>query len=109
MTDLSWKQYIEYSEDEYLTNSYSLVNEGCEFEQHDNKVTEQNNALLRSPLLVFDNKLEESFFSTYSTTERFENHLNETIEPSFILLNPNNNNLDFFENISEETNCSSIY
>ena len=63
MTDLSWEQYIEYSEDEHLTDSYSLVIEGCEFEQYDNdEVTEQNNALLRNSLVVFDNRLEESFF-----------------------------------------------
>ena len=110
MTDLSWEQYIEYSEDEYLTDSYSLVIEGCEFEQYDNKDTKQNNALLKSPLVVFDNRLEESFFSTYNTTEEFENYSNETIEPSLILLNKsNNNNLDFSENIFEETNGSSIY
>src|SRR5829696_2356684 len=110
MTDLSWELYIEYSENEYLTNSYSLVIEGCEFEQYDNKVTEPNNALLSNPLVVFDNRLEESFFSTYDTTESFENYSNETIEPSLILLNnPNNNNLGFSENNFEETNCSSIY
>ena len=110
MTDLSWEQYIEYSEDEHLTDSYSLIIEGCEFEQYDNEVTEQNNALFRNSLVVFDNRLEESFFSTYNITEGFENYSNETIEPSLILLNnPNNNNLDFSENISEKTNGSSIY
>src|ERR1051325_3185600 len=99
MTDSSWEQYIEYSEDEYLTNSYSLIIEGCEFEKYD-EVIEPNIALLRSPLPVFDNRLEESFF--------IHNTENDTIEPSLILLNnPNDNNLDFLEDNLEEPNFSS--
>ena len=105
MTDASWEQYIEYSENEYLTNSYSLVIEGCEFEKYD-EVIEPNNALLGSSLLDFNNtynRLEESFFSIHNIE-------NETIEPSLILLdNPDNNSLDFLEDNLEETNFSSVY
>ena len=65
-----------------------------------------NNTLQKKSLVAFDNRLEESFFSTYNATKGFKN---ETIEPSLILLNPNNNNLDFSENIPEKTNYFSIY
>ena len=73
---------MEYLEDEYLTNSYSLVVKGCEFEQYDNELTKSNNILLENYLPVFDNRLEEF----YNTKDIFESYSNDTIEPNSILI-----------------------
>jgi hypothetical protein len=108
MTNLSQEPYMEYLEDEYLTNSYSLVVKGCEFEQYDNELTEPNNILLENCLPVFDNRLEEF----YNKQDSFESYSNDTIEPNLTLLNinsPNNNILDVFDNNLETSHSSSIY
>jgi hypothetical protein len=108
MTNLSQEPYMEYLEDEYLTNSYSLVVKGCEFEQYDNELIEPNNILLENCLPVFDNRLEEF----YNKQDSFESYSNDTIEPNLTLLNinsPNNDILDVFDNNLETSHSSSIY
>ncbi|UZO08139.1 uncharacterized protein OCT59_028403 [Rhizophagus irregularis] len=77
---------MEYMEDEYLTNSYSLV------------------------IKVFDNGSE----GFYNTEDIFENYnSNRTVDPNFTLLNVdspiNENILDFSDDNSETLNSSLIY
>ncbi|CAB4393146.1 unnamed protein product [Rhizophagus irregularis] len=101
---------MEYMEDEYLTNSYSLVIKGCKFEQNNNKVIELNNNVFRNSLPVFDNGSE----GFYNTEDIFENHnSNRTVDPNFTLLNVdspiNENILDFSDDNSEMLNSSLIY
>ncbi|PKY59879.1 hypothetical protein RhiirA4_482998 [Rhizophagus irregularis] len=89
--------YMEYMENKYLTNSYSLVIEDCEFEQNNNEK-------------FFDNGPE----GFYNTEDIFENYnSNRTINLNLTLLNIdsliNDNILDFSDDNSEMLNSSPIY
>ena len=93
MEDMSWESFINFPDDEQLTNSYSLIIENCDFKDYDNEIIEQNDTLLNNPSSsILNNNLNELLFF---------NEINETIDPNVTLFH-NSNDDTFSEYSSDE-------